>query len=250
MNRRATLVSISAFIAGAASLRSAWAQDIRGILGAGRSALGALTLTDEQVKAYASQMAGKMDKEAPLAPPGNPYADRLSTLTQGMEEDNGLKLNFAVYLVPEVNAFAMADGTIRFYAGLMDMMTDDEIRYVVGHEMGHVFSGHTKSRMQTAMATDAAMKAAAASGTRAGALADSQLGELFAKVVKAQHSQANEREADDYAMKFMVRHNYDRKACVTALEKLDKLSGGGGGSWLSTHPSPRERANRMKSQLG
>jgi putative metalloprotease len=51
-------------------------------------------------------------------------------------------------------------------------------------------------------------------------------------------------------MQFMSRRKYDRKACVTALEKLDKMSGGGGGSnWLSTHPSPRERAERMRKQV-
>ena len=50
-------------------------------------------------------------------------------------------------------------------------------------------------------------------------------------------------------MQFMSRRKYDRKACVTALEKLVKLSGGGGNNWLSTHPSPKERADRMRKQL-
>jgi len=47
----------------------------------------------------------------------------------------------------------------------------------------------------------------------------------------------------------MSRRKYDRKACVSALEKLAKMSGGGEANWLSTHPSPRERAARMKAQL-
>jgi len=148
-----------------------------------------------------------------------------------------------------VNAFAMADGTIRLYSGLMDMMTDDELRYVIGHEMGHVKSGHTKKRMQTALAASAAQKGVSASGTKAAVLADSQAGDLIVQVVKAQHSQGNEREADDYAMGFMSRRKYDRKACVTALEKLVKMSGGGGTSWLSTHPSPQERADRMRKAM-
>ena len=72
---------------------------------------------------------------------------------------------------------------------------------------------------------------------------------MIVKVVRAQHSQENEREADDYSMQFVSRHKYDRKACVTALEKLVKLSGGAEASWVSTHPSPRERAERMRKQL-
>ncbi|MBU0891899.1 MAG: M48 family metalloprotease, partial [Gammaproteobacteria bacterium] len=85
--------------------------------------------------------------------------------------------------------------------------------------------------------------------SRAGAIADSQLGELFEKVVRAQHSQSNEREADDYAMGFMKAKRYQQGACVTALEKLAAMSGSESTSFLSTHPSPKERAERMKTQV-
>ena len=222
--------------------------NIGGALGAATDAAKAATLTDDEVRKYAAQMAAVSDKQAKIAPAGDKYAQRLGAITNGMTEDQGLKLNYKVYLTKEVNAFAMADGTIRFYSGLMDMMTDDELRYVAGHEVGHVKAGHTKKRMQTALATSAAQKGVASSGSRAGVLADSQVGDLIVQVVRAQHSQSNEREADDYAMQFMSRRKYDRKACVTALEKLVKMSGGET-SWLSTHPSPKERADRMRKQI-
>ncbi len=38
----------------------------------------------------------------------------------------------------------MANGCIRVYSGLMDMMTDNEVEAVIGHEMGHVALGHVK----------------------------------------------------------------------------------------------------------
>jgi putative metalloprotease len=223
------------------------ALDLGGALGAATDAAKAATLTDDEVRKYASQMAVYSDKQAKIAPADSPYAKRLTALA--VPEDAGLRLNYKCYMTKEVNAFAMADGTIRLYSGLMDMMTDDELRYVIGHEMGHVKNGHTKKRMQTALATSAAQKGVAASGTKASMLADSQLGDLMVTVVRAQHSQGNEREADDYSMQFMSRRKYDRKACVTALEKLVKLSGGGGASWVSTHPSPKERADRMRQQI-
>ena len=221
--------------------------DFGGAIGAATDAAKAASLTDDQVRAYASQMAGYSDRQAKIAPADSPYGKRLAALA--VTEDAGLKLNYKCYMTKEVNAFAMADGTIRLYSGLMDMMTDDELRYVIGHEMGHVKSGHTKKRMQTALAASAAQKGVSASGTKAAVLADSQAGDLIVQVVKAQHSQGNEREADDYAMGFMSRRKYDRKACVTALEKLVKMSGGGGTSWLSTHPSPQERADRMRKAM-
>lgn len=223
--------------------------DVGGMFGAAKDALNAASLSDEDVRRYASQMALHMDRQARVAPPGHNYTKRLTALTQGTQVEQGLKLNYKVYLTQEVNAFAMADGTIRFYSGLMDVMTDDEIRYVIGHEIGHVKHGHSKKRMQTALATSATQKAVAASGSKHAHLAESQLADLFVRVVRAQHSQDNEREADEYALQFMARKKYERKAAVSALEKLAKLSGGDSTSWLSTHPSPKERAERMRKQI-
>jgi len=249
MNRRQALVLLPGLAATGLSLDALSGIDVGGMLGAGVDAAKAATLTDQQVRDTAAQMARYADKQAQTAPASSPYGVRLAALTNGLTEDAGLKLNYKVYLVKQVNAFAMADGTIRLYSGLMDMMTDDEVRYVIGHEMGHVKAGHTKKRMQTALATSAAQKGASASGTRVGSYADGQLGDLMVQVVRAQHSQSNEREADDYALQFMSRRKYDRKAAVSALEKLAKMSGGGDTNWLSTHPSPKERAARLKAQI-
>lgn len=246
ITRRHTLLLLPSL----AMVRPANALDLNKALGAVKGAAGALSLSDADVQNNARQMARQMDSQAPVAPAGNAYAKRLEALTASCREDKGLALNYKVYLTREVNAFALADGSIRFYSGLMDMMTDDEVRYVVGHEIGHVQSGHSKKRMQVALSTAAARDAAGAAGGTAAALSQSQLGDLITQVVRAQHSQSNENEADDYAMGFLSRRNHDRKAAVSALEKLDKMSGGAGGaSWLSTHPAPRDRANRMRQQL-
>ena len=249
MNRRQALVTLPGLALATTSTSLFAGIDVGGMLGAATDVAKAASLTDEQVRDYARQMAVYSDKRATIAPAGSPYAQRLGVLTTGLTEDAGLKLNYRVYMVKQVNAFAMADGTIRLYAGLMDMMSDDELRYVIGHEMGHIKSGHTKKRMQTALAASAAQKGVAASGTRAANLADSQVGDLIVQVVRAQHSQSNEKEADDYALQFMSRRKYDRKAAVNALDKLAKMSGGGDTNWLSTHPSPKERADRMRKQI-
>lgn len=230
---------------------SAFAFDLGKALTAATGLAGAATLSDDDIRAQARRMAEQMDRGAPVAPENSPYAKRLAALTASCREDQGLALNYKVYLTQEVNAFALADGSIRFYSGLMDKMTDDEVRYVIGHEIGHVQSGHSRKRMQMAMSSGALQQAAAAAGGRAGALAQSELGDLFVKVVRAQHSQANENEADDYAMQFLSRRRHDRGAAVSALEKLAELSGGHGGvQWLSTHPAPRDRAARMRQQVG
>ncbi len=245
--KRRDFVLLTTFLSGVSAVDTALAFDFGRALQAGKDLADSANISDEELKAYFDQMAAASDAQNRLAGPKDPYGKRIAKLSKGLDNYDGLKLDIKAYLTPEVNAFAMANGTIRVYSGLMDKFTDDEIRYVIGHEIGHVKAGHTKARIQTAMRTSALRNVAAASGGKAAQLADSQLGELFEQVIKAQHSQANEREADDLAMQFMKNNHYAPQACVTALEKLDAMSGGGGASWLSTHPSPRERADRMRA---
>jgi len=220
------------------------------LMQSGAQAFQAATLSNNDVKTLSDKSCAEMDSKAQIAPADSTYAKRLNKIAAALGDNiNGTPANYKVYVTKDVNAWAMANGCVRIYSGLMDMMTDDEVRYVIGHEIGHVQAGHSRKRMQLALSSSAAQQAAAAAGGRAAALAESELGELFVKVVRAQHSQSNENEADDLAMRFMSRHRYDRRAAVTALEKLDALSGGSGGaSWLSTHPAPRDRAQRMRQQ--
>jgi putative metalloprotease len=67
-------------------------------------------------------------------------------------------VNYKVYMAKDVNAFAMANGCIRVYSGLMDMMNDNEVEAVIGHEMGHVALGHVKKGMQVALGTNASAR--------------------------------------------------------------------------------------------
>lgn len=247
MKRRDFLL-LSTLASGISAVSPAWAFNIGKMLDAGKDLAQSENLSDADLKSYFDQMSAQMDAQNQVAGPATTYGKRLVKLTQGLNKYDGLNLNFKVYQTKEINAFAMANGTIRVYSGLMDEFSDDEIRYVIGHEIGHVQAGHTKARIQTAMRTSALKNAVSATGGKAAALAESELGALFEQVILAQHSQGNEREADDYAMKFMKAKKYSPQACVTALEKLDALSGGSGASWLSTHPSPKERAERMRAQ--
>lgn len=219
--------------------------DLGGVISAGQDLAKAATLSDDDMRKMAAQSAQVMDRKNKVAPEGSPYAERLKNLTRGLDSVDGVKLNYKVYLVNDVNAFAMADGTIRVFAGLLDKMTDDEARYVIGHEIGHVKLGHSRKAFQTAYAASAARKAGAASGNAtAAALSESALGDLAQKLVNAQFSQAQENDADSYSLKLLKARNYDAKAAVSALRKLEKMYGNNR-SAFSSHPAPGERADRL-----
>ena len=61
-----------------------------------------------------------------------------NALPEGITEVGGIQLNFKVYDVIDVNAFACGDGSVRVFSSLMDIMTDDELMAIIGHEIGHI----------------------------------------------------------------------------------------------------------------
>lgn len=247
---RRNMLRISMLAGGVSIAAPGWAQlNLGKALQAGKGLADAESISDAELKSYFDQVSAETDRLNPVASAKDPYGKRLATLAKGLQSYDGLQLDIKAYLVKDVNAFAVGNGTVRIFAGLMDSFTDDEIRYVIGHEIGHVNAGHSKKRMQTALRASAIQNAAGAAGGKVARLASGELGELFKKVIVAQHSQSNENEADDYAMKFMKTNKYQPMATVTALEKLAALGGSGAPPWLATHPSPGARAKRMRAQL-
>jgi metalloprotease len=247
---RREILRLSMLAGGISVAAPGWAQfNVRKAIGAGKDVIQAETISDSELKQYFDQVAADTDSQNPVAGPKTPHGKRIAALSKGLQNHDGLNLDIKAYMVKDVNAFAMANGTVRIFAGLMDQFTDDEIRYVIGHEIGHVKAGHSKKRMQTALRAGALQKGVGAAGGTVGKIASSELGDLFRKVIVAQHSQKNENEADDYAMNFMKTKGYQPMASVTALEKLAAMDGDKKNplQFLSTHPSPGARAKRMRS---
>ena len=217
-------------------------------LGAIVDTVKAVTLSDSDVKSIAKQFATVSDRESRIADQSSPYHKRLIGLVNNHYSEDGLDLNFKVYIDPEVNAFALADGSIRVNSGLMDLMSDSELLAVIGHEIGHVKEGHSKSQIKTAYATSAAVKAggAAVGGQGAGIqLGTAVASNLLKDVLDAQFSQSQETSADDYGFGFLKKHNYNQQGAVTALRKL----GSGGGGLMSSHPSSESRALRIEKKI-
>lgn len=216
----------------------------------GMTAFNAATLSDEDVKSMSDQSCAQMDAEAQIAGPDSVYSERLATIANNLgSQIDGTPVNYKVYLDDEPNAWAMANGCVRVYSGLMDMMADNEVEGVLGHELGHVALGHSKSAMQTAYATSAARGALAASGNSvATALSNSQLGDLGEKFVNAQFSQSQETAADNFSFDLLGERGVPREGLVTAFEKLASLDGGEG-SMLSSHPGSSERAENIRERL-
>lgn len=215
----------------------------------------AVTLTDEQMTEYVKEYIDWMDKNNQVCADDSPYTIRLKKLTEGLSDAEGIPLNFKVYYVTDVNAFACADGSVRVFSSLMDIMTDEELLGVIGHEVGHVAHRDSKNGFRTALLTSALKDGISSQGGKTAALTDSQLGDLSEALVNATYSQKQEREADDYGYEFLKKAGKNPWAMALSFRKLKELqksSGTQGTSKLnqlfSTHPDLDSRIERMEER--
>lgn len=214
-------------------------------------ALSAATISDAQIIALSQQTVQQLDAQNVID--NGTYAKRLSNLLAGVKDINGVAVNYKVYKLDEVNAFACGDGSIRVYSGLMDVMNDDELMAIIGHECGHVYHQDTKRAMKNAYLAAAARGViASAGGTTIATLSKGVLGDLGESYISSQYSQKQEFAADEYGFQFAIDHGHTPYSMATALEKLVKLSSGAQASrvqqMFASHPDSETRAARMREK--
>jgi putative metalloprotease len=212
----------------------------------------AVTLSDADVAALCKEAIDWMDAHNPIADESTEYGARLVRLTKDIKEVNGLPLNFKVYHVIDINAFACGDGSIRVFSSLMDLMDDDELMAIIGHEIGHIAGSDVKDAIKNAYLTSAAIHAAGATSNTVSKLSDTQLGDLTKSFLGAQFSQKQEYAADEYGFKTCVENGFSPYGMANALNKLVELSQGEKASavqqMFASHPDSEKRAVRMKEK--
>lgn len=212
----------------------------------------ALSFSNADAQKLAKEGVAYMDKNNKVAGAKDPYTIRLKKLFSKHQNEDGLPLNYKVYLVSDINAFACADGSVRVFSSLMDIMNDDELLAIIGHEIGHVKNEDSKDAVKSAYLRAAAMDAASASSGTVQTLSQSQLGEFANSILDAKHSKKQESQADDYSYDFMKKHNYNVVGAYTAFKKLALLGGSSKSTsyqkMMSSHPDSEKRAQTIKKK--
>ncbi|MCH5229955.1 MAG: M48 family metallopeptidase [Muribaculaceae bacterium] len=214
-----------------------------------KKAVSAATLSDNDIKAYVHEYVIYSDSINTIAPEDSEYTVRLINLTDGLKEIDGTPLNFKVYITNDVNAFACADGSVRVYSGLMDLMNDEEVLGVIGHEVGHVAHKDTKNAMKQALINSALFDGIGATGEVASKLTDSQLGVISQSLLNSKYSRKQESNADDYGYDFLKSNGKNPWAMALAFAKLQELENGAQSSALanmfSSHPQTKDRISHI-----
>ena len=210
----------------------------------------AIAASDE---AYAMQI-GELRKEGKIVPASSRVAKRVEGITERLvaqatmkrPETADWKWSMEVIDDPEVvNAWCMAGGRMAVYTGLIQKLdpTDDELAQVLAHEISHALANHTAERM-SALATNVGV-------ALAGILSDdaqktmSQAALAAALAIQLPNSRAAESEADEIGIEIAAKAGYNPNAAISLWEKMGKVGGGGPPQFLSTHPSPANRQERL-----
>lgn len=157
------------------------------------------------------------------------------------------KSKFPIYEadMKEINAFVMPDGKIYFTKGLLDKINDEQIlTFILAHELGHyAHRDHLKSIGRQIIS--AALLSLISFGQKD--IASVINGFSFADSIS--HSQKQEKAADLYANKVVLKLYGTNKGAIDFFEflkkeeKLPEIL-----YYISSHPSNDARINLLKKQ--
>lgn len=158
---------------------------------------------------------------------------------------------FNVVESPEVNAFCMPGGKVVFYTGILKVtQNEDALATVMGHEVAHALAHHGNERMSQGLVAQLGLTTldlALSQKPRetrnlllAAAGAGAQLG------VMLPFSRKHESEADEIGLYLMAMAGYNPAEAEPFWQRMNRLGGSRPPEFLSTHPDPSKRSQRLK----
>jgi len=176
-------------------------------------------------------------------------------LVAQVEGDYGeLPWEFTLVDSTVINAFALPGGKVFVSRGLADRFTNEaQLAGVLGHEIGHVTAEHADRAMQRQLLLAGI---AVGASTAAGSDQETQIAARAlvtgAGVFALSYDRKQESEADKLGMRYMSKAGYDPVGMLQVMEILRDASaesGGGQPEFLSTHPLPQSRIQRISERL-
>lgn len=159
---------------------------------------------------------------------------------------------FDVIAKDEINAFALPGGYIYIFEELVEnLKTDDELAFVLAHEIGHIAARHSVKRYQAAIGANLLLLGS--TQVRSTGNVSPTMGSLLIlNTLLSGYSQDDELIADSLAVKYTKAAGYDPKAGILVMKTLeekdkDKLRRI---SYFRTHPFTIQRIRRIKEELG
>ncbi len=155
---------------------------------------------------------------------------------------------FKVVNARDINAFALPGGPMYVNRGMIEAArTEGEMAGVMAHEISHVALRHGTAQASKAQKYSILGGIAGIAGTILGGPGIGQLAQAPFAVYLLKFSREYETEADILGAQIMAGAGYDPRDLANMFRTIER-QGGGGGGFLSDHPSPSDRYARINRE--
>ena len=164
---------------------------------------------------------------------------------------------------PELNAWCMPGGKMAVYTGILPVLkTEGALAAVIGHEVAHATRRHgmngyaqaIENQLATAAVAGIAVLAAEfyceSQECKALATIGGAAGAMGLAFFERKFSRDDETDADRIGQIYMAKAGYDPAEAIEVWERMAQATGGDGGpEFMSTHPSNKNRKQRLSQWL-
>jgi predicted Zn-dependent protease len=228
--------------------------------GAGLPALLALSLggcvSEQREKELGDQIAANVNARVPLVhdAPLVLYVNDLGRLLARHSGRPGLEYHFYIVDTDGVNAFALPGGHIYVNRGLIERTRNvSELAGVLAHEIAHVSARHGAQSLERQMRTSSMSSLMYRMILGRGPILDQEALQLGTQLWTAEHSRADEAEADEMAVRYLVASGVDPRGMLTLfttlLDEEQRYPQGASSQWFSSHPNTEVRLETTRQEI-
>ncbi len=208
-----------------------------------------------------NEAAAQVRKEMPILPEDgdiDSYVERVGTrLAEAIPAEfrhPEFRYEFSVVNAGDINAFALPGGPMFVNRGMIEAAhTEGEMAGVMSHELSHVALRHGTAN--ATKAGSAKIQLGAIGGAILGAIIGGNVGDIVAQGTQLglgtyllKFSREFETQADVLGAQIMARAGYDPRDLASMFKTIEEQGGRSGPQWLSSHPNPGNRYQRINDE--
>ena len=208
------------------------------------------------------EAAAQVERQLPILPEGGDIDDYVEQVGRRLVNAIPPKFRhpqfdyeFDVVNARDINAFALPGGPMYVNRGMIEAArSEGEMAGVMAHEIAHVALRHGTAQATKAQSPKFQLPAIGASIL--GAIIGGGWGSLIQQGTQfglstyfLKYSRDYERQADLLGAQIMARAGYDPRDLANMFRTIERESGARGGpEWLSSHPNPGDRYERITKE--
>ncbi len=207
------------------------------------------------------EAAAEVSKQLPLLPENGDadnYVERVGAVLAAAIppefQHPEFRYTFSVVNASDINAFALPGGPMFVNRGMIEAArTEGEMAGVMAHELSHVALRHGTAQATKAQAPG--VQLGAIGGAILGAIIGGDVGGIVAQGTQLgvgayllKYSREYETQADVLGAQILARAGYDPMDLARMFQTIEKEGGSSGPEWLSSHPNPGNREERIAQE--